>query len=497
MRDKRSHTRFSWVEIPSFPARTSIIFLVVIILFIMGITSCKKSSYPSVHRFIDHYSITKKLLKYEEQISAIKSFEFNTDGNAEGWQPINGIGSFVVKDGKLHITAINDDPYMITDVDFDADQVTAISVTLKVSKGDYGKIYWTTESDPEFSEELSEEFVLVPDNEFHTHYIFTEDFTKWKGRIKQFRLDPTDSEAQIEIDEIKLLNLPIAERYRVEPAEKRWRVLYKAAINNESRNIILAIPPSTIEQTVYVPPGAIFDFGFGILRNVWGSPGDGVQFSVKLTDPDGKTHTLFSHYIDPKHHPQHRRWFDARVDLSPWEGKRVKLALQTEGSFPIEPPFSRKPDLRHDYAIWSDPTVYSPKIEQKEPNVILIVLDTLRADTLGCYGYRRPTSPNIDRLAEDLHSVRFTRAFSSSPWTFPSHTNMFTSKHLAMNLYYESGRLYRKELTLAEVLRDAGYNTVAITGGVYVSYKLAIDKGFDLYWETPEPDLGKIDEIYS
>ncbi|MFB0518638.1 MAG: sulfatase [Acidobacteriota bacterium] len=498
MKDRWANTKFSRMERPPFSLRKTLTYLVVIIPLIIGLTACKERSYPSVHRFIDHYSITKKLLKYEEQISAIKAFEFNTDGNDEGWKPVYDIGSFVVKDGKLHITAIDDDPYMITDVDFDADQVTAISITLKVSKGDYGKIFWTTENDPEFSEDLSEEFVLVPDNKFHTHYIFTEDLAKWKGRITQFRLDPTDSEGEIEIDEIKLLNLPIAERYQVEPAEKRWRVLYKAAINNESRNIILAIPPSEIEQTVDVPREAIFDFGYGILRNVWGSPGDGVQFSVRLTDPEGEAHTLFSHYIDPKKLTQHRRWFDARVDLSPWGEKEVKLALQTEGSFPIEPPFSRKPDIRYDYAVWSDPTVYSPKIEQKEPNVILIMLDTLRADALGCYGYRRPTSPNIDRLAEDSHSVIFNRAFSSAPWTLPSHTNMFTSKHLAMNLYYEPGRLYRKELTLAEVLRKEGYNTVAITGGSWVSYKVGLDKGFDRYWEVPGPELelGKIERIY-
>ena len=102
-----------------------------------------------------------------------------------------------MKGGKLRIKAINDDPYMITDVDFDTDQVTAISVTLKVSKGDYGKIYCTTESDQEFSDELSEEFILVPDNKFNTYYIFTEDLTEWNGRIKQFRNTPTQSEAKV------------------------------------------------------------------------------------------------------------------------------------------------------------------------------------------------------------------------------------------------------------------------------------------------------------
>ena len=59
------------------------------------------------------------------------------------------------------------------------------------------------------------------------------------------------------------------------------------------------------------------------------------------------------------------------------------------------------------------------------PNVLLISVDSLRADHLGCYGYPRPTSPNIDRLAAE--GVRFERALSPSPWTLPAHVTMLSA----------------------------------------------------------------------
>ena len=65
------------------------------------------------------------------------------------------------------------------------------------------------------------------------------------------------------------------------------------------------------------------------------------------------------------------------------------------------------------------------------PNVILIVLDSVRADHMSCYGYDRPTTPNIDRIAED--GIVYDRAYSASCWTLPSHASLFTglypSKH--------------------------------------------------------------------
>src|SRR5262249_19188653 len=63
--------------------------------------------------------------------------------------------------------------------------------------------------------------------------------------------------------------------------------------------------------------------------------------------------------------------------------------------------------------------------ESARPNILLVSLDTLRADHLGCYGYDKQTSPNLDRFAEQ--SVRFTNCRAQAPWTLPSHMALFTS----------------------------------------------------------------------
>lgn len=61
------------------------------------------------------------------------------------------------------------------------------------------------------------------------------------------------------------------------------------------------------------------------------------------------------------------------------------------------------------------------------PNLLLVSIETLRADHLGCYGYRRDTSPVLDALARE--SIRFAHAFAPTPWTLPSHASMLTGMH--------------------------------------------------------------------
>jgi len=126
------------------------------------------------------------------------------------------------------------------------------------------------------------------------------------------------------------------------------------------------------------------------------------------------------------------------------------------------------------------------------PNVILISLDTLRADRLNSYGYERHvTSPNIDALVRD--GVVHERHISASPWTTPSHLSLLTSLNPASHGVVESfgdvmagiegraqfARLEDSRVTLAEVLSAAGYRTGAFTGGVTVSPAIGFDQGFD------------------
>ena len=89
------------------------------------------------------------------------------------------------------------------------------------------------------------------------------------------------------------------------------------------------------------------------------------------------------------------------------------------------------------------------------PNVLVILLDTLRADRLGCYGYDRPTSPVLDRLASE--GVVFSDAWSAAPWTLPSHASLLSSLHAVEHGVFDaSARLSDEADTLAEA-RNRGY----------------------------------------
>jgi len=129
--------------------------------------------------------------------------------------------------------------------------------------------------------------------------------------------------------------------------------------------------------------------------------------------------------------------------------------------------------------------------EAGQPNLLLISVDTLRADRLGCYGYKRPTSPTIDRLAEE--GVLFENAIATSPQTTPSHMSIITGFYpRAHNVYMwgrdengtYSGRVLSGEIpTLAEILKGYGYTNVAFTGGANVAGKIGFDRGFEIYDE--------------
>jgi arylsulfatase A-like enzyme len=117
------------------------------------------------------------------------------------------------------------------------------------------------------------------------------------------------------------------------------------------------------------------------------------------------------------------------------------------------------------------------------PNIVLIVVDTLRADHLGSYGYERPTSPAIDALAED--AIRFERAYSSAPWTKPSVASMFTGLHPSSHAVLHLDRnLPESATTLAERLRDAGYATGAVISHDLIGSEFGFDQGFDHFLET-------------
>jgi arylsulfatase A-like enzyme len=111
---------------------------------------------------------------------------------------------------------------------------------------------------------------------------------------------------------------------------------------------------------------------------------------------------------------------------------------------------------------------------------VVLLLDTLRADRVGCYGWSAAETPNIDALA--ARGVRFADAMSAGPWTLPSHASLFSSLYVSEHgMWNPTQRLSEDVETLAEVLRRRGYATAAFTEGGYVRAEFGFAQGFDSF----------------
>jgi arylsulfatase A-like enzyme len=131
-----------------------------------------------------------------------------------------------------------------------------------------------------------------------------------------------------------------------------------------------------------------------------------------------------------------------------------------------------------------------PNVSRDAPNVLLIVLDTVRAQNLSLYGYERRTTPNLERLARG--GVVFERALSTSPWTLPSHGSMFTGRnpHELSADWWKP--LDNKYPTLAEVLGAQGYLTGGFVANLwYCAYEWGLNRGF-LHYEDYSISIGEI-----
>ena len=139
---------------------------------------------------------------------------------------------------------------------------------------------------------------------------------------------------------------------------------------------------------------------------------------------------------------------------------------------------------------WSEARALAalPPPPAEAPNVVLITLDTVRAASLSLYGYDRQTSPNLARFAQD--GVVFTRAFSTSPWTLPSHGAMFTGRQPHELTAAWKTPIDNTHPMLAEVLRKSGYLTAGFAGNIkYCPAEFGLARGFTHYEDHPRSVL--------
>ena len=291
----------------------------------------------------------------------------------------------------------------------------------------------------------------------------------WRGRVRALRLDVPNVAGQ----EVAIRSLETRGRDGYE-AEMLARVVaqdWKVELAHEARNAILT-PPGVPRRWALAEPA------MGRLRFAYGLPrgrGPPVRFQILTRgagEQGGEAGPLFEDTVDPRDAGRAGRWLEAELELA---NAVSELVLETSA-----------PDgyrLDDGLPAWAHPEILRPAGGDRPPNVILISVDTLRADRLGVYGYGEATSPNLDRWAR-ARAVTFRRAVATAPWTLPSHVSMLSGLDALSHGVNHHLPAPRDLEMLAEMLRRAGYLTTAVTGGGWLHPDQGLAQGFDVfrYW---------------
>jgi choline-sulfatase len=133
--------------------------------------------------------------------------------------------------------------------------------------------------------------------------------------------------------------------------------------------------------------------------------------------------------------------------------------------------------------VLSTSVAISAEAPDERPNIILVTVDTLRADHVESYGYERATTPALASLASK--GIVYERAIAQAPWTLPSmaslHTGLYPAEHGAV--HYDT-RLPSEHRMIAQALRRSGYHTIGVVSHVFVDRRRGFAKGFDRFDES-------------
>ena len=238
--------------------------------------------------------------------------------------------------------------------------------------------------------------------------------------------------------------------------------------NFSFRTALYAPAPTDIAFPLSIPTGASLAFSYCLSRET--RLGHGAHFEV-LVRAGGREQVVWSRALAAIDGSW--RWEEGRADLSAFSDRDVEVILRT------------RPMRGNPQSVWGNPVLDYPAKPAGPQNVILIAADTLRADRLSCYGYDKPTSPNLDALAGD--GVRFEQCIANSNWTCPSFASIFTgvvpSRHGVLSFGARTPLPSAFE-TLAERFRAQGWSTYSIA---YKSplYDGGFDQGFDVSFNVP------------
>lgn len=270
-----------------------------------------------------------------------------------------------------------------------------------------------------------------------------------------------------------------------------WRL--RVELNGEVRDALLIGAPGEIAFPLEVPPVESVPrlrFHLGALPETRRAKGDGVRLEIVFREVgEGGEQVLHELEYDPKNRRDQRGWMEQRFDLSVVAGRRGELVLRVRD-------VDEQPD-ELDAVLIATPRIEPSHQAPAAFNVLMIGVDTLRADRLSALGYERETTPNLTALADE--GIRFLQARSQAPWTLPSFatalSSLYPSSHGAGRGGHDEWEpIDPTTLALAEVLARNGWETAGIVANGLISPRYGLDQGFESYrtsWEmeSAERDL--------
>jgi len=231
-----------------------------------------------------------------------------------------------------------------------------------------------------------------------------------------------------------------------------------AGKGEEYRNAIYVHAPASLMYQVNIPKAGVLHFGMGIAEK--NAP---ITFRVTANAQE-----LYSKTLDDRN-----IWQDAEVDLSKYAGRVVALLFEAK---------SEKPGA---VGFWANPLL-TTKLPKNRPNVLIYMIDTLRADHTSLYGYARETTPFLKKLG--AQGLVFEDCTAQATWTKPSVASLMTSLYSFTHaIADEYDTIPKSCTTLAGQLRSAGYVTGSVVTNPSAGRITGLERGFDYMaeWQVP------------
>ncbi len=304
-------------------------------------------------------------------------------------------------------------------------------------------------------------------------------------------------------------------------APESWNVI--AAAEGAAPRLGIITPAAAAETdsgdkpALHCPPGSIVELevpprvgpcvlraAAGVDRSVRGQMPGGidsleVEFEVALDGEPVFRESVRSERIrEGVYTPEQWVWRHAggAAGIAVQPGQKIRLATRILGppaEVVLPPGYPRVGfgELRLEQPIERARTRATPDA----PNVVLVLMDTQRADRMSCYGCERPTTPHLDALAQ--RGTLFERAYSTASWTWPATASILTGLEPELHgvLSQERCTLQLCFDTLAEVLQERGYTTHAVSCNPLIAPERYFDQGFETFVAPPKIGFKKSDEV--